>query len=85
MSRSPTFSETYDSLLAVASDAQKALYLLGVIRERNDEKTLKRFVAVASKRILNHLPCLQFEDDAIEEIDSKYGHRLNQLEEEAGQ
>ena len=87
MSRSPTFSETYDSLLAVASEAQKGLYRLGQIRGRNDlqaEQQLLSLVASESKIILTKLPCLQLESDEIEQMDSKYCHLLTQIEEAAG-
>jgi len=34
-----------------------------------------------SKGILNKLPCLQLEEDAIEDMDSKYSHLLTELAE----
>ena len=81
--RSPTFDETYDSLIHVAAEAQKGLYRLGQIRGRNDlqsEKELRFFVVATSKMILNRLPCLQLECDAIEHEDSRYGVILTRLE-----
>ena len=75
MSQSPTFSETYDSLLAVCAAAQQGLYELGKIRGRNDlqsDEELKQLVLTTCKAIIAKLQCLQFEDDAIEEMDTKY-------------
>jgi hypothetical protein len=75
MRQSPTFSETYDSLLAVCAAAQQGLYELGKIRGRNDlhsDEELRQLVLTTSKAILAKLQCLQFEDEAIDEKDSKY-------------
>ena len=80
---SPTFDETYNDLVAVCKAAQSALYDCGRLRGRNDltsDEELRRLVLSTSKAILDRLPCLQLEHDAIEEIDSKYGHMLTKLE-----
>jgi hypothetical protein len=89
MSRAPTVDETYDSLLAVCNTAQRGLYKLGKIRGRNDlqsDEELRQLVLDVSKDLLERLPCLQFEEDAIEEMDSKYGYILTKqaMEREAG-
>jgi len=84
MSQSPTFSETYDALLGTCNAAQKGLYELGRIRGKNDpqyEEELRQLVLDASKGILSKLPCLQLDEDAIEEINSKYSHLLMELAE----
>jgi len=84
MSQSPTFSETYDALLGTCNAAQKGLYELGRIRGKNDpqyEEELRQLVLDASKSILSKLPCLQLDEDAIEEINSKYSHLLTELAE----
>ncbi len=80
---SPTFDETYNDLVAVCKAAQSALYGCGRLRGRNDltsDEDLRQLVLSVSKAILDRLPCLQFEDDAIEEMDSKYSHTLTKLE-----
>jgi hypothetical protein len=85
--KSPTFDETYDSLIRVATEAQRGLYRLGQIRGRNDlqsEKELRFFIVATSKLILNQLPCLQLECDAIEHEDSRYGAILTRLENATG-
>ena len=79
---SPTFDETYNDLIAVCKAAQKGLYDCGRLRGRNDltsDEDLRRFVLSTSKAILGRLPCLQLEDDAIEEMDSKYSHLLTMM------
>jgi len=78
----PTYDETYSSLIAVCKVSQRALYDLGKIRGRNDlqsDKELMELVINSSKAILNELPCLQLEEDTIEEVDSKYGYILTNL------
>lgn len=83
MSRSPTFSETYDSLIEVGRAVQRGLRDLGKIEGRNDltsDEDLRQLVLSTSKAILDRLPCLQLENDAIEQIDSKYGAILTKLE-----
>jgi hypothetical protein len=87
MSRSPTFDETYSDLIAVCKAAQRGLYDLGKIRGRNDlqsDEDLRQLVLSTSKAVINHLPCLQLEHDAVEEADSRYGHVLNTLEDAEG-
>jgi hypothetical protein len=84
MSQTPTFSETYDALLGICNTAQKGLYELGRIRGKNDppsDEELRKLVLDVSKGILNKLPCLQLEEDAIEDMDSKYSHLLTELAE----
>lgn len=79
---SPTFDETYDDLVAVCKAAQSGLYECGRLRGRNDlqsNEELRQLVLNVSKAILDRLPCLQFENDAIEEMDSKYSHVLTQM------
>ena len=69
---------------AVCSDAQRGLYELGRIREKSDlqsAKDLRQLVLTTSKAILTDLPCPQFEDDAIEELDSNYSHTLTKMQE----
>jgi len=80
MSRSPTFSETRDALMAVCQAAQNGLFDLGRCREAYDDAALKRLVISSSKAILERLPCLQLEEDSIEDADSQYGHVLNTLD-----
>lgn len=84
MSRSPTFDETYNDLIAVCKAAQKGLYDLGRCREAYAEEELTTLVLDVSKAILTHLPCLQLEHEAIEDMDSKYGHVLTVLENSEG-
>jgi len=83
MSRSPTFSETYDSLIEVGRAVQRGLRDLGKIEGRNDlqsDEDLKKLILSTSKGILNHLPCLQLECDAVEHEDSRYGAILARME-----
>ena len=87
MSRSPTFSETYDSLIEIGRAVQRGLRDLGKIEGRNCEgsdEDLRQLVLSTSKAILNHLPCLQLECDAIEHEDSRYGAILTRLENATG-
>ncbi len=86
MARSPTYSETRTSLCHICEIAQRGLYLLGRCREAGDGEELTHLVLEVSKEVLEVLPCLQLEHDAIEEADSMYGHILNVLDnaEEAG-
>jgi hypothetical protein len=77
-----TFDETHADLLVVCKIAQNGLYDLGRIRGKNDLQSaeeLRQHVLTTSKALLAALPCLQLEDDAIEEMDSKYSHMLTQL------
>lgn len=77
---SPTFDETYNDLIAVCKAAQKGLYDLGRCREAYADEELTTLVLSVSKAILSRLPCLHLQNDAIEDIDSKYGHILTKLE-----
>lgn len=84
MSRSPTFDETYNDLIAVCKAAQSGLFECGRLRGRNDltsDEDLRRLVLSTSRAILERLPCLQMEEDSIEDADSQYGHVLNTLDE----
>jgi hypothetical protein len=81
---SPTFDETDNDLIAVLQTAQSALYELVRIRGRNDlqsDKQLMQLVLATSKAILARLPCLQLEEDAIKEMDSKYSNLLTKMQE----
>jgi len=81
---SPTFDETDNDLIAVLQTAQSALYELVRIRGRNDlqsDKQLMQLVLATSKAILARLPCLQLEEDAIKEMDSKYSNLLAKMQE----
>ena len=81
---SPTFDETYNDLIAICKAAQKGLYDCGRLRGRNDltsDEELRILVLGVSKAILGRLPCLQLEDDDIEQMESKYSHMLTKLEE----
>ena len=83
MSRSPTFSETYDSLMEVGRAVQRGLRDLGKIEGKNDltsDEDLRQLVLSTSKAILDRLPCLQLECDAIEHEDSRYGAILARME-----
>jgi len=80
MSRSPTFDETYNDLMAVCKAAQNGLFNLGRCREAYAEEELTTLVLKASKAILDRLPCLQLECDAIEHEDSRYGAILARIE-----
>lgn len=83
MSRSPTFSETYDSLIEVGRAVQRGLRDLGKIEGKNDltsDEELRQLVLSTSKGVLDHLPCLQLECDAIEHEDSRYGAILARME-----
>ncbi|MDD4579585.1 MAG: hypothetical protein PHF80_02810 [Methanothrix sp.] len=85
---SPTFSETYDSLMEVGRAVQRGLHDLGKIEGRNCEgsdEELKQLVLSTSKAILNHLPCLQLECDAIEHEDGRYCTILTRLENAVGE
>ena len=82
----PTFDETADSLRMVCDEAQKGLYRLGQIRggiDLQSEKELRIFILATSKVILETLPCLQLEEDAIADMDSKYSHILNEFMEKS--
>ena len=79
MISSPTFDETYNDLVAICKAAQSALYDCGRLRGRNDlqsDEELRVLVLSTSKAILGRLPCLQLEDEAISDMDSKYSHLL---------
>jgi hypothetical protein len=83
MNRSPTFDETYNDLVAICKAAQSALYDCGRLRGRNDltsDEDLMPLVLSSSKAILARLPCLQLENDAISDMDSKYSHLLTLTE-----
>ncbi len=85
---SPTFSETYDSLMEVGRAVQRGLRDLGKIEGKNDltsDEELRQLVLSTSKAILNRLPCLQLQNDAIEESDSRYGAILTRLENAEGE
>jgi hypothetical protein len=76
---SPTFAETYSDLIAICKAAQSGLYECGRLRGRNDltsDEELRQLVLSTSKAILNRLPCLQLENDAISDMDSRYSHLL---------
>ena len=81
---SPTLDETDNDLMAVLQAAQSALYELVRIRGRNDlqsDEQLMQLVLATSKAILARLPCLQLEEDAIKEMDSKYSNLLTKMQE----
>jgi hypothetical protein len=81
-----TFDETYSDLVAICKAAQSALYECGRLRGRNDltsDEELRILVLDVSKALLAALPCLQLEEDAIEEMDSKYSNLLTKMEREA--
>jgi len=83
MNRSPTFDETYNDLVAICKAAQSALYDCGRLRGRNDltsDEALRQLVLSTSEAILDRLPCLQLECDAIEHEDSRYGAILARME-----
>ena len=87
MSRRPTAAETYDSLMKVGRAVQRGLRDLGKIEGKNDltsDEDLRQLVLSTSKAILNRLPCLQLQNDAIEEADSRYGAILMRLENAEG-
>jgi hypothetical protein len=80
---SATFDETYNDLIAICKAAQSALYDCGRLRGRNDlqsDEELRQLVLSTSKAILNRLPCLQLENEAIEDMDSRYSHLLTLVE-----
>jgi hypothetical protein len=80
----PTTTETLDSLMKICEISQKAIREIGQIEGKNElgsEQALLEIIVRRSKAILQAMPYLQFEDDEIEELDSKMCHRLNQLEE----
>lgn len=82
---SPTFDELYNDLVAICKVAQSALYDCGRLRGRNDltsDEELRQLVLSTSKAILDRLPCLQLEEDAIEEMDSKYSNLLTKMQAE---
>jgi len=88
VSRRPTFDETYNDLIAVCKAAQSGLYECGRLRGRNDltsDEDLRQLVLSTSKAILNRLPCLQLECDAIEHEDSRYSTILTRLENANGE
>jgi hypothetical protein len=79
----PTTTETLDSLMKICEISQKAIREIGQIEGKNElgsEQALIEIIVRRSKAILQAMPYLQFEDDEIEELDSKMCHRLNQLE-----
>lgn len=83
MSHLPTAAETYDSLIEVGRAVQRGLRDLGKIEGRNDltsDEELRLLVLSTSRGILDHLPCLQLECDAIEHEDSRYGAILSRME-----
>lgn len=87
MSRRPTAAETYDSLIEIGRAVQRGLRDLGKIEGKNDltsDEDLRQLVLSTSKGVLDHLPCLQLQNDAIEEADSRYGAILMRLENAEG-
>lgn len=79
----PTTTETLDSLMKICEISQMAIREVGKIEGKNElgsEQALIEIIVRRSKAILQAMPYLQFEDDEIEELDSKMCHRLNQLE-----
>ena len=83
----PTTTETLDSLMKICEISQKAIREVGKIEGKNElgsEQALIEIIVRRSKAILQAMPYLQFEDDEIEELDSKMCHRLNQLEDDYG-
>ncbi len=83
MSRRPTAAETYDFLIEIGRAVQRGLRDLGKIEGKNDltsDEDLRQLVLSTSKAILDRLPCLQLECDAIEHEDSRYGAILARME-----
>ncbi|MDI9399816.1 MAG: hypothetical protein QM433_09770, partial [Euryarchaeota archaeon] len=69
--------------MKICEISQKAIREIGQIEGKNElgsEQALIEIIVRRSKAILQAMPYLQFEDDEIEELDSKMCHRLNQLE-----
>ena len=78
-----TYDETYESLMRIVKTASDSMFELGKIRGKNalgSEEELRVLVLNTSKKILESLPVHQFENDDIEDVDSKYSHVLTLLE-----
>jgi hypothetical protein len=74
-----TYDETYTDLMRIVEIASSGLRDLGKIQGKNalgSEEELRRLVIGVSKKLLENLPVRQFENDEIENIDSKYSHLL---------
>lgn len=79
----PTIDETFNDLVAINKIVTFSLHELGKVRGMNNpliEGDLRKFVLSTSKAILARLPCLQFWDDAIQEINSKYSKLLTKMQ-----
>jgi hypothetical protein len=78
---SPTFSQTYTSLCRIQDVCASAIYELGILKGRcvDDDAELLHHVVAWSKAILGNLPCLQLENDRIEELDSIYSVALSDM------
>jgi hypothetical protein len=78
----PTYSETYNSLAKISAICARGIRASGKIEGQNclgSEEELRQLVLALSKDILNAMPCLQLENDEIEEMDSRYGSLLSHI------
>jgi hypothetical protein len=76
-----TFDETFNDLVAINKIVIYSLHELGKVRGKSmTEEDLRQLVLTTSKAILARLPCLQFGDNAIEEMNSKYSSLLTRVQ-----
>jgi hypothetical protein len=77
------FDETFNDLVAINKIVIGSLHELGRVRGRNNpltEEDIRKLVLATSRAILGRLPCLRLGDDAIEEMNSKYGSLLVRIQ-----
>lgn len=75
----PTASETYDSLMKLSETVNRALRTLGKIEGENalgSEEELRNFILSTSRKICEHLPIHQLENEELEHAESVLSHRL---------
>jgi hypothetical protein len=75
--------ETFNDLVAINKIVVDSLHELGIVRGKDNplsDGDLRQLVLTTSKAILARLPCLQFGDDAIEEMNSKYSNLLVKMQ-----
>jgi len=84
----PTATRTLAAMMEISQISLMTAREIGKIEGKNvigSEAALVEVIARGSKAILQAMPYLQFEDDELEDLDSKLCHRLNQIEEDGGQ
>jgi hypothetical protein len=80
--KTPTYSETYDSLEKIVEIAHSAIRQMGNIEGRNisgSEEELRYLVIDVSKKIVQNLPVHMLENDEIEHEESVFTSSLNNI------